>query len=298
MKHDELLQLSKDRELATCELHTPNDFYGHATILKQYAGLPPECQLKTVIEHAPFDPNYAWKIDLKADMPLYCTFSSSRHDMLREHGVSNPVALGPLIHYAKPYLTPQELDAERKRLGRCLLVFPSHSSHLIRLEYDVEVFRRAIDKEAENFDTVRICLFWKDILQGAIDDYADGDYEIVSAGHMFSPEFLPRLKSLIMSADMCMASEWGTFIGYSLYLDKPLRIHNVPYTCHVSGGDALQPHHPIRRQTMSLFECGDAITEEQLQAVASHWGFADLRPPEELREILESAEKAWTLRHT
>jgi hypothetical protein len=40
VKTDNIYELSKDRLLVTREILKPNDFYGHASILKKFVNLP------------------------------------------------------------------------------------------------------------------------------------------------------------------------------------------------------------------------------------------------------------------
>lgn len=70
MLESELLALARDRRRVTCELHEANDFYGHATLLKAYAGLPPNRPLKAAVEHGP--PTIArrlWYLDVHSRLP-------------------------------------------------------------------------------------------------------------------------------------------------------------------------------------------------------------------------------------
>ena len=51
MKTDNIYELSKDRPLKSTEIFQPNDFYGHASIIKRYVKLPENYQIKAAIEH-------------------------------------------------------------------------------------------------------------------------------------------------------------------------------------------------------------------------------------------------------
>ena len=57
--------MAADRALATVEVHASNDFYGHATVLKEYAGLPPKRPLKAAIEHGAPVTDLIWQVDLQ-----------------------------------------------------------------------------------------------------------------------------------------------------------------------------------------------------------------------------------------
>ena len=66
----ELYELAKDRPNSTIELHTPNDFYGHAAVLKQYAKFPSNYRIKAAIEHGPIIiDEYVWDSDINSPLP-------------------------------------------------------------------------------------------------------------------------------------------------------------------------------------------------------------------------------------
>ena len=75
---EKLYEWSKDRLLVTDELHSSNDFYGHATILKKYAQIQPEYQIKAAIEHGPFEKN-------KGVRPSFLTNSMVKGYKIRYH---------------------------------------------------------------------------------------------------------------------------------------------------------------------------------------------------------------------
>ena len=215
--------------------------------------------------------------------------------MLRQRGAANPQAIGPMIHYCEPSLSPEEIQREHERLGKTLLVFPTHSTHWRKVDNDIAQFCRSVEAASEGFDSVRFCLYWKDILNGADELYLNKGWELTSAGHMFDPQFCPRLKSLILTSDACMTFEWGTHIGYSVFLNRPVFTSPVEFVWCDSG--AAPPPFidgEIRVKAMELFEQWSMeITPEQRSFVSLHWGFDSVRSPEEMRALLLEAEAAW-----
>ena len=130
--------------------------------------------------------------------------------------------LGPYIHYATPYYTKQKIMEIKDKLGRVLLVFPSHTT-------DIEDCSQAISsnlsdtiyhKYALDYDTVIVCSYWNDV-----DSYILGDFEkrgalLVSAGFRSDPNFIRRLKSIIELADGVVVDDLQTNIGFCKYMGK------------------------------------------------------------------------------
>ena len=213
--------LARDRELKTFEIHQSNDFYGHAKILKKFVGLQNGYQLKTAIEHGVYLKPDGWDIDWKAPLPSILTFSTFRRQHLERLTDKRFFAIGPYIHYAKPYLNKREAEEENRRIGKNLLVFPAHSTHWVNVEYNIHKYCQQLETIGKNFDSIRICLYWKDILNGTDKIYSQHGFECVTAGHIYDNQFLPRLRSIIDSATITTSNEITTAIGYCIFLGKP-----------------------------------------------------------------------------
>jgi hypothetical protein len=54
LRRTELYSLSIDRAIRTHERHMPNEFYGHASVLKRFMGMSHDVSLKAVVEHGAF----------------------------------------------------------------------------------------------------------------------------------------------------------------------------------------------------------------------------------------------------
>lgn len=294
-----LAELAKDRDLLTPELFTPNDFYGHAAVLKQYCGLNRDVSLKASIEHALFFNDYAWEVELQCDLPAILVTSSLRFAPLRKRTKKAIFAIGPLILYAPHALSSETLDAERKRLGKSLLVMPSHSTHHITAQYDINGYRRYLERAGREFDSVRVCLYWKDVLLGRDVPYREAGFECVTAGHMFDPLFLPRLRSIIESASVVTSNVCGTHVGLCVALHRPHVIaHQAPkdvtaeQTSDIQRDfDAGEYESPQFREVEQAFSAWtDTISARQADIVNRYWGLEEKRTREELRMILRITE--------
>jgi tetratricopeptide (TPR) repeat protein/predicted O-methyltransferase YrrM len=294
----ELLDIARDRQLQSPELYKPNDYYGHATILKRYANLPPCYTLKCSIEHGPSIDNIIWDNDLNAPLPGMLIFAPRRLPQLRGRTNRALFAIGPLMQYAEPDLTEERLAAERKRLGRNLLVFPGHSTHWADSQYDLDGFCKKIAAIARDFDSVRICLGWKEVLRGQMELFEKHGFECVTAGHMFDPWFHSRLKTIIMLAHTAYTNDPGSHVGYCVLFDKPVWVEpvEIEWKTDIAELKKFYAQHKgasthSRANVIRLFAGRPgAVTGEQRAFVNHFWGAATRRTPEELRTILEILE--------
>jgi len=289
----ELALLSADRPLVTYELHESNDFYGHAALLKRYAGWPARSSLKLAIEHGIALHDTIWVNDLGTEMPLFLCAGAARAERYEREagGRRRALPIGPMIHYAAA-LTPSDPPSGR----RVLLVFPTHSSHRVKVRYDQAAFLTRLEALSREFDEVVVCIYWRDVLDGAARPYAERGYACVTAGHMFDPGFLPRLVKLLRDATLVYTNEVGSQILYATMLDRPswvergeIRYEAPPEVLREDVPDFLE--HPYVTGLLGLFSTrSDTVTLAQRQFVKQLAGAAHLRSPAQLRSILADAE--------
>lgn len=227
------------------------------------------------------------------------TFSKYRSQFILEKTGKTPSLIGPYIHYAEGILDEEALSKIKTSLGRVLLVFPSHSIGAVAAEYDKNQFCLEIEKRKAGYDTVLVCMYWKDVQNGDHDYYQKMGYKLTTAGHRDDLYFLDRLKSIILLAEMVISNSTGTHIGYSLFLGKP----NYLFKQHVSlvsksksGNNLLRNHYQpevtstkdrdnqLLYDTFNIFS--DKITSEQYNLANYIWGFDCIKTPEELKAIL------------
>ena len=72
-------------------------------------------------------------------------------------------AVGPLISYAAPLVSLEEIETLRGELGRVLLAFPVHSTHHINADYNINLFCAEVLRIGKGYDRVLVCLGWKDV---------------------------------------------------------------------------------------------------------------------------------------
>ena len=291
----ELEASCRDRPLVTPELHTPNDYYGHAALLKRYCGLPPERPLKVAIEHGIMINDYVWDVDRRTDMPLFLCASPAHAETYRRLAPrKRALAIGPLVRYAAAEAPPPA-----RVVDKTMVVFPTHSTHRVRAEFDVDTFCSRIAEISRDFSNVVVCLYWKDVLDGRAAAYRARGFECVSAGHMFDFTFLRRLVGIIGCASLVYTNEVGSQVMYSVLLGKPVWIERRPIE-YVASKDVLATDvpdfltHSNTRRLVELFSGPrDAPSAEQREFIDVLCGSGSFRSPDELRSVLEEAEDAY-----
>lgn len=292
----------RDRALQTSEWHQSNDFYGHATILKQAMQLPQEIALKAPVEHSLFCQGFAWDIDYQAPYPSLLTMGSYRFETLRQFTGKLLFSVGPIIQYAPLLGSQEERAATKARLGRTLLVFMPKSSHRIEIELDMQYVLGEVSAVSQNFDTILFCFGWKDVLLNRHKRFQDHGI-CVSAGHMFDHQFLCRLKTIYEISDVSMSFVRGTHIPYSILLDTP---HFLRYRkWGVTGSEQAQDKDLLKTNQIidiitaehkKLFgEFSFKITEEQRDYMHKMASIKEKRTIQQLLGIFLIVEEAYKL---
>ena len=279
----------------TPELHKSNDWYGNATILKDYSGVDSNYAIKSAVEHGSSPSGIIFEQDRFSKFPAIITYSKERAHFLSEATGKKVFSIGPYIYYAQDLLNDSEYETEKKRLGKNLLVFTAHSSVDVKSDYNINNYCKEVVKVSKKFDTVRVCLYWRDISYGVDKIYRKYGFECVTAGDIFDPLFLPRLKTIIKCSTSTMSNSISTHIGYCVLLNKPH--YYFDQKIHFSGNTQIIQDSVDLKDTQAtlaikkLFgKYSDYVTDDQRKIIAPIWGFDQLKTPHEMKKIFNECE--------
>jgi hypothetical protein len=279
----------------TYEVNRANDYYGHAHVLKHYLKLKRNYQFKFSLEHGVSLTNHISNIDFNRIFDTTIVSSKYRADLYNKIGMRT-YCIGPYIYYAKSILNKKTTKEEKARLKNNLLVFPSHSTPDIDTSFDTISLCESINKIKKHFDSIRICLYWKDVLRGVSKHYQDFGFETVTAGHVYDLNFLPRLKSLIETSSITCSNDIGTQLGYSIFMKKPHFIikqdlHYVGTKSEVVLCKKILKSKPYIDLLKAFDNMQFNITPKQQKLVSYYWGFDQIKSSKELRNIVDLTEK-------
>lgn len=289
--------IAKPLGFCPIDLVVDNNYYGLSFSFQNYIGK--YGYLSTYIEHGLFIGEHIREDSLNWHTSSILTFSNYRKNILKKYTNKEIITVGPYIHYAENYISLEEMNVLRKKLGKVLLVFPSHSIKNINAVYDEDFLIKEIDKIKEDFDTVMICLYWRDTLNlKLVEKYEEQGYIIVSAGNIYDSNFLSRLKSIITLSKFTISNFVGTHIGYCVYLNKPHMLIKQETNYQSSkiselvrefdrGDRAESSADRIEKKLYKVFEkYKDEIDTLQYSVASNYWGFAEIKTKQELQNCL------------
>lgn len=257
-----------------------NDLYGHGDVLFNALNIKESEQKFYKIEHGLFLGNLVHADSYNGFISHIVTFSDYRKKIL-EATEKNVICVGPYIQHATELLSFEDKQGLKNSFGSVLLVFPSHSIDSIHVSYDISQFIDYIESIKKGFDTVIVCMYWKDILLGQHREYQKFGYKITTAGHTYDSSFLPRLKSIIELSDATVSNKVGTHVGYCISMGKPHEIFNsvIKYDFinnserYVRNSKDVASYDIACSEIESVFNVSDfEITDAQINVVKKYWG--------------------------
>ncbi len=295
-----IFELSEDFSFAEIKSITTDkdeaNFYGDFFILNKYCDsiFPPLPPVKFSIQHGVifFAENWEQK---KSNCTNFVWSKRIAEIFTNELGCKSAFPIGSPFFYAKSLLSENEIKNEKKRLGRNLLAFPMHSTHWVLCKYNPEHFINVLKEQQNNFDTIRICLYWKDIQKGAAEPFRKEGFECVTCGHIFDPYFLQRQKSLFEIADATISNRIGSQAGYSIGMNKPHWIIPDSFDKIDDGNSAVYADSIISGEKEKKFmyitdaflnNSSFVITQQQKKIVDEFWGISCIKSPEEIKHLI------------
>jgi hypothetical protein len=288
----DLESLCAERPLRTREAFAPNAYYGIGQILKQYAGLPHTFSLKAIIPHGiVFDESFVWKAEVRAPVPVVFCWPPYREQAYAT------LAGKKVILSAAPFLYVVEmLKNQPQPFRQGTIFFPHHSTHHISAEMDFERLAEELAHFAAEYQPVTVCIYWRDYNLGHHLPFERKGLRIVSAGHMFDPDFLFRFYHLCSAHRYASANGLGSNMFYSVkagcsyfYFDGV--VPRPVADKHVRERDVSKTPPSTELTLKALFSSRQPFaTAEQLSETDYYLGADYLKSPADLRKQLVQAE--------
>ncbi|MFC0264082.1 hypothetical protein [Fontibacter flavus] len=287
-------EISKPLKIYPIERIIDNNYYGLSFWLKKYINR--EENIDFYIEHGLFLGSLVKRDEIIWDSKGIITFSKNRELYIKEKCNKEVIKIGPYIHYADDFLTVDEFNEIKDKLGKILLVIPSHSIKGVNVSFDLNNFKSKIDEIKSDFDTVVVCLYWMDALNiEYVKYYSDLGYRIVSAGNINDFYFLSRLKSIIKISDFVISNNVGTQIGYVTYLGKPQMIFNQEVNFQVFDEREFKQrdyrdYKSMVKEKNEIYRCFNCfsmeITEIQKDCINFYFGLDQIKTGDQLKSLL------------
>ncbi len=287
--------------LGSYELGPGNHAYGMASVLKQYVGLPEAYPIKVSLSHTVSirsvfvnDSSYDYHV------PTCLAWGEYEKKSLLESGIfDRVVVIGAPYLYAENFFSDEYVATEKERLGKNLLFFPAHSNDWEQSNFDLKESVSLLEPYKERFDSIRVCLYWKDVQRGLAREYAQHGFECVTAGHAMDTNFYRRMKGILAISDAAVTNAIGTHVVLCVASKKPIVMINQDVTAQKLKyiPPELEPENsknfPAYQALIQLLKNNEelVLSEEICESIEPFLGTRQMKTHEELRTIFAEAEK-------
>ena len=140
--------------------------YGANLIVRKYSNFPQWLPLPCHLEHGWTAMDESLISDLEVDKGLMLVYSQRRYDSWKKVSKIPVEIIGsPFVQYRRLEKIKVDLDAKGT------IVFPSHSTNELDVEFDIDKFCRQLDDLPKDFQPVTICLHFIDLNKGRDKEY-------------------------------------------------------------------------------------------------------------------------------
>lgn len=239
-------------------------------------------------EHGLILHNKNWTDTEQTSRAACVTFGEFRKEILRRYYKTPIFCVGPYIHYANDYYDDKTMCEIKAKIGKNLLVFPTHGTDDSKITFSEKNFLDKISSIKDKFDSVTVCVYWWNLNDCIVKALEKIGCHIVSAGYREDPNFLSRLKAIIDLSDLAIGDSIGTHIGYCLDRGKPFSYFDGNTQkqdfVHIDNeDDAFVALHTD--QLKKVFLDATSIGEAQAEAARYYWGTDQIKTKEQLYQM-------------
>lgn len=225
----DLEALCADRPLRTSEILQANDYYGIARLLKTFAGFPEQQAIRAVIPHGVYlNDDQVVPYERHALLPAALAYPDYR---------STPyVSQGRMIAipFASPFVYAETaVPSDYERLGT--LFYPAHSTHRLRVESDWGALADSLTQMPDHYGPVSVMVYWRDYQLDHHLPFVERGLRVVSAGHMFDPDFMVRQVYLMKRHAYIASNAIGSHLFYGI--QAGCQVHLMPHEYEHAGSD-------------------------------------------------------------
>ena len=289
---EDLELVCRARRLSTAEIFEPNAYYANDLLLKRYAGFPDDYPLKVVLPHGVnLSDTFIWGVERDALLPAIFCYNDWRCRVFKRE--TRKVILRSAVPFA--YLA-RMLRPSRSVPRRGTLFFPSHSTHRITALTDFHGLAEKLSNLESEFQPITVCIYWRDYELGRHIPFVERGIKLVSAGHIFDPDFLYRFYYLCQKYQYAASNAIGSHLFYSVLAGCSFFVLPGYEVSHSGSDDALRTDVSVRSEEWNKIEQafarpGSSLSLAQSEIVRRCAGLDYRLEPDELRDTLLMADR-------
>ena len=270
------------------EIHSPNNYYGHGYIIKEYAKFPLYIPLPVVIHHGWYSPAPKHNLYSSSNPQEVWVWSKRIADEYKARGRKNIRIIGaPIIYVSK------KLRKRKRRKGT--IAFPAHSAGTVDVVGNFEEYALQLKSLPKEFHPITVCLSYFDFKKGYDEVYKRLGFNVISNGKVSSHKFLFNFIENVSKYKYATSNKIGTSDMYSIYFGLKYFYYGSPF----DGYNHSNPHLPrgmlkwkpssYRKELMKEWSINNIDkSQNQINIVKSALGERYKKTPFEMQRLINS----------
>lgn len=294
-EQDDLAALLQPRQSASQEIYWPNNNYGAARVLKEYAGYPLDKPLFAIVPHGVYllVDRAAPPLEAQAPLPAILSFPQYVDEAYRRSTSKLVIPSAAPFLYALARLgnPGQRSDASGT------IFFPMHSTARVRIEAPLDEVAEKLTLLPAEYQPVTVCTHWYDYSIGLHEPFARRGMRIVSAGHLHDDDFMYRLAHLMTAHRYVASNAVASNLFYAVAAGMPYWVMDSEWRMDIAPDFPAHAYSAAREADMDgikqMFSSLPAAQPTQLQrdTAMAQLGGDRFKPASGLLADLQLAER-------
>ena len=271
------------------EIFGSASYYGIGKILKQYSNFPAFLPLPVNVQHG-YVGGWVHRHDARRDAPenwFWDEYTRKSHEKSFA-GIKGRTVGAPFLYLLRN-INYSSLQLEEKR---GTIVFPAHSSALVKVSADFKAFAEQLERLPDEFHPITVCAYHIDLDRGIYQPFIDKGFKLVTNGSSlyekaFQDNFInnSKDKKFAISNNICTALLFSNALGLHSYLLGPgIRLDSKDP--HFQGVDQRDNAKKYRIEIAEYFTFPHADYEAQKKMVLKLLGQDHMLSSQEMNKLL------------
>ncbi len=136
------------------------------------------------------------------------------------------------------YREMNQIEPKADRKGT--VAFPIHSIFGVDIKGGWEEYAESLLALPEEFQPVRICVYWLDVARGRHQVFEEMGLEVVTAGYFTSQKFVQRFYDILSSSKYATSNEFGSYLPYAIEMGIPFFMYGKRAELDNQSPDTIQ----------------------------------------------------------
>ena len=282
---------SVEPKVAPVEIIAPNAWYGHAALLRAFAGIDPDRPVRVVVPHGVDYERRGNMMRSREALPVL-VYSTEGADQPYQAAGARLVWRVP-----SPFALVKRLMANAPQARSGTVVFPSHSYVAptanepgpVTVCMDYVALAERLLALPDHLQPVTVCLFYVDVLLGRQRPFVERGLRVVTAGHRLDSRFLIRLDRICRAHIHAAGTGVGSHVFYAVHAGCHFSHIKMDITHDGMSAERLREHAGPERFILDAL--ADRTTLEQREFVHPYISADALPTRLALRQLLLAAER-------